>query len=356
VSGTPLHGEGAAVEEPATQNSFATAPRRTHGAWTIVRTVLLYALTLLIAATLIFLLPRLMPGDPLSALDDPDSGIFIRDEQVREQVLSAYNLDGSLGEQYLGYLSGLAGGDLGWSIAANRPVGEMIGGALPWTLLLVGPALLLSALVSFVAGLAAAWHRGSRTDRSIVTGLTVLRSVPEYAIALLVLILFAIVLPLFPLAGGRTPFADHPSWWTQAGDVLHHLVLPLAALTLSSLGAKFLLVRNTAISALGGDYMLLARAKGLPVRVQRSRHVGRNAVLPFLTMLGVQVGFAVGGALFVEVVFAYPGMGTLILAAVEARDFPVLEAAFLTLATTVLTANLVIELLYARLDPRVRTR
>ncbi|MFP4311261.1 MAG: ABC transporter permease [Nitriliruptoraceae bacterium] len=356
MSGTSLDAQKASVEEPSDRDPTAAAPRRANGAWTLLRTVLLYALTLLVAATVIFLLPRLMPGDPLSALDDPDSGIFIRDEQVREQVLAAYNLDGSLAEQYLGYLSGFARGDLGWSIAANRPVGEMIGGALPWTLLLVGPALLLSALVSFVAGLAAAWHRGSRTDRSIVAGLTVLRSVPEYAIALLVLIVFAIILPLLPLAGGRTPFADHPSWWAEAGDVLHHLVLPLAALTLSSLGAKFLLVRNTAISALGEDYMLLARAKGLPLRVQRSRHVGRNAVLPFLTMLGVQVGFAVGGALFVEAVFAYPGMGTLILSAVEARDFPVLEAAFLTLATTVLTANLLIELLYARLDPRVRTR
>ncbi|MFP4148582.1 MAG: ABC transporter permease [Nitriliruptoraceae bacterium] len=356
MSGTSLDAQGAVAEGPSDRTPSAAAPRHANGAWTLLRTVLLYALTLLVAATVIFLLPRLMPGDPLSALDDPDSGIFIRDEQVREQVLAAYNLDGSLAQQYLGYLSGLARGDLGWSIAANRPVGEMIGGALPWTLLLVGPALLLSALVSFVAGLAAAWHRGSRTDRSIVAGLTVLRSVPEYAIALLVLIVFAIILPLFPLAGGRTPFADHPSWWAEAGDVLHHLVLPLAALTLSSLGAKFLLVRNTAISALGEDYMLLARAKGLPLRVQRSRHVGRNAVLPFLTMLGVQVGFAVGGALFVEAVFAYPGMGTLILSAVEARDFPVLEAAFLTLATTVLTANLLIELLYTRLDPRVRTR
>jgi peptide/nickel transport system permease protein len=330
-----------------------TPPQRQRYLIALARTVGLYTITLVAAISLIFLLPRLMPGDPLSALEDPDSGIFIRDEQVRDRVLEYYNLDGSLGQQYLGYLGDLARGDLGWSIARNRPVSDMIRGALPWTLLLVGSALFLSGIISYIAGLTAAWHRGRRADRSILVGLTVLRSVPEFALAILVLIGFAVVFPIFPLAGGRTAFAQYPSWWSQVTDVLYHLALPLTALTLSSIGTKFLLMRNTAITALGEDYMLLARAKGLPVRIQRYRHVGRNAMLPFLTVLGVQAGFAVGGALFVEVVFAYPGMGSLILSAVEARDFPVLEAAFLTLATAVLVANLLIELVYARLDPRV---
>ena len=328
--------------------------RRPVAGRTWVRTVLLYGLTLLGAVTLIFLLPRLMPGDPLAALEDPDADLFIRDPQVREEILAFYDLDGTLPEQFVRYLGGLAQGDLGWSIARNRPVAEMIRGALPWTLLLVGSALVLSAVISFLAGLAAAWWRGSRVDRAIVVVLTVLRSVPEYVIALAALLLFAVLLPIFPLAGGRTPFADHGSVFASAADIARHLALPLAALTLSSLGSTFLLVRNTAISLLGEDYMVLARAKGLPERVQRSRHVGRNALLPFLTQFGVQAGFAVGGALFVEVVFAYPGMGTLILSAVEARDFPVLEAAFLVLAFTVLTANLLVELAYRHLDPRVR--
>jgi peptide/nickel transport system permease protein len=123
------------------------------------------------------------------------------------------------------------------------------------------------------------------------------------------LVAFAVLLPVFPLLRGPHPLRQYTSMWDQVRDIALHLALPLTALTLSSIGTKFLLVRNTAISALGEDYMLLARAKGLPVRVQRHRHVGRNAVLPFLTVLGVQAGFAVGGALFVEAVFAYPGMG-----------------------------------------------
>lgn len=321
-----------------------------------VRMVALYAITLAAAITLIFLLPRLMPGDPLSALEDPDAGLFIRDPETRARVLAHYNLDGTMGQQYLRYLGRLAQGDLGWSIARGRPVADLVGGHLPWTMLLVGSALAVSSVVSYVAGLTAAWTRGRRTDRSILVGFTVLRSVPEFALAAALLILFAVVLPVFPLSGAQTPFAQHPSAWQHVADVLHHLALPLTALALSSLGTKFLLVRNTAISALGDDYMLLARAKGLPVRLQRYRHVGRNAMLPFLTVLGVQAGFAVGGAIFVEAVFAYPGMGSLILRAVEARDFPVLEAAFLTLAAAVLVANLLIELVYARLDPRVAAR
>ena len=182
--------------------------------------------------------------------------------------------------------------------------------------------------------------------------MTAARAIPEYALAAVLLIVFAVVWPVFPLAGARTPFNEYGR---VAGliDIGRHLVLPASALTLSLLGTKFLLVRNTMISTLGQDYMVLARAKGLTDRLLKYRHAGRNALLPFLTIVGIQAGFAVGGSVFVESVFAYPGMGTLILRAVEARDYPVLEATFLVLALVVLAVNLVLELVYARVDPRV---
>jgi peptide/nickel transport system permease protein len=231
-------------------------------------------------------------------------------------------------------------------------VASLLRAHLPWTLLLMGVAIVLASLLSFVAGVAATWRRGRISDRSLMTGMTVAQAVPEYALAAVLLIAFAVVLPIFPLAGARTSFAEHG---TVAGvlDVAHHLVLPASALTLSLLGTKFLLVRNTMISALGADYMVLARAKGLPDRLLKYRHAGRNALLPFLTVVGIQAGYAVGGAVFVESVFAYPGMGSLILGAVEARDYPVLEATFLVLALVVLAVNLLLELVYARIDPRV---
>lgn len=319
----------------------------------ILQTIGLYAITLFAVVVMVFVLPRAMPGDPLSALEDPDAGFFISDPEVRERVLGYYGLDGALHEQFITYLRGIVTGDLGWSIARNAPVAGLIAQHLPWTLLLMGLALGLSAAISYVVGILAAWYRGRAADRVLLVVLTGVRGVPEYALAALFLIGLAVLIPVFPLYGAYTPFAQYESLLARLTDIASHIALPLTALTLSLLGTKFLLIRNTVLSSLGEDYMLLARAKGLPTRLQQFHHAGRNALLPFLTVMGMQVAFAAGGSIFVEAVFAYPGMGTLILAAVEARDYPVLEAVFLVLAATVLVANLLIELLYRRLDPRV---
>jgi peptide/nickel transport system permease protein len=317
-----------------------------------VRVAALYVPTLVVVTALVFALPRTMPGDPLSVFDDPDSGVYISDDATRERLLDYYGLDDPLPEQFAHYVSGVVRGDLGWSIARNTPVSELIGQHLPWTLLLMGTSLLLAALASFAAGVASAWKRGRVVDRTLLVSLTAINAVPEFAIAAVLLILFAVVFPVLPLYGARTSFTDARGM-AAVLDVAEHLVLPAAALTLSLLGTKFLLVRNTVLSALGQDYMLLAQAKGLPERMVKYRHAGRNALLPFVTVLGIQAGFAAGGSVFVESVFSYPGMGTLILRAVDARDYPVLEASFLVLAVVVLVVNLGLDLLYARLDPRV---
>ncbi len=322
----------------------------------VVRVVVLYAATVLALVSVIFLLPRAMPGDPLSALIDPESGEFFTSPDARARLEAYYGLDRPLVEQYAHYLVNIAHGDLGWSISRNAPVRQLLAAHLPWTLLLMGSALALASLVSFLAGVTSAWRRGRVDDRIVIAALTGLRAIPEYALASGLLIAFAVLIPVFPLAGGRTVFAQHASWLHAIGDVAYHLALPLVALTLSLLGTKFLLVRNTVIGVLGQDYMVLARAKGLPQRLLKYRHAGRNALLPFLTVLGIQAGFAVGGTIFVEAVFAYPGMGTLILQAVEARDYPVLEAVFLTLAAAVLTVNFAIDLVYLRVDPRAKSR
>lgn len=317
-----------------------------------MRSVGLYTLTMIAVVLVVFSLPRAMPGNPLSALDDPDNSLFVNDPLVRQKVEAYYGLDQPLPQQFEHYVGRLVRGDLGFSIAQKTPVSALIRARLPWTLLLMGVSILVASLLSFVAGVAATWRRGRITDRSLTVGMTVAQAIPEYALAAVLLITFAVVFRIFPLAGARTPFAGYGgvgSWL----DIGRHLVLPAGALTLSLLGTKFLLVRNTMISALGADYMVLARAKGLPDRLLKYRHAGRNALLPFLTVVGIQAGFAVGGAVFVESVFAYPGMGSLILDAVEARDYPVLEAVFLVFALMVLAVNLLLELVYARIDPRV---
>src|SRR5688500_7477543 len=225
------------------------------------RSVGLYALTMAAVVVVVFAMPRAMPGDPLAALDDPDNSFYVTDPVVRDKVRAYYGLDQPLPEQFRRYVGRLTRGDLGFSIARKREVSSLLRAHLPWTLLLMGVSIVVASLLSFVAGVAATWRRGRISDRSLMTGMTVAQAVPEYALAAVLLIAFAVVLPIFPLAGARTPFADHG---TVGGvlDVARHLVLPAAALTLSLLGTKFLLVRNTMISALGADYMVLARAKG----------------------------------------------------------------------------------------------
>ncbi|MDH3300935.1 MAG: ABC transporter permease [Acidimicrobiia bacterium] len=314
----------------------------------------LHLVTIFVLVSLVFFLPRALPGDPLNALLDPEVGGTFTAE-ARAELEAHYQLDRPLGEQYVRYLGRMATLDFGWSISRQSPVSSLIAARLPWTLLLMGLALTFAAAISWLAGTTSAWRRGSRSDRALVAVLTLARSVPDFAIATILLIVFAVLVPVLPVAGNRTVFAQYTSIWQEAGDVTAHLILPVSALTIGLLGSKFLLVRNSVIGSLGQEYMMLARAKGLPIRVQKYRHAGRNALLPFLTLLGVQFGFAVGGSIFVEEVFTYPGMGTLILDAVDARDYPLLEAVFLVLAATVLMANFVVDLIYTWLDPGVST-
>jgi peptide/nickel transport system permease protein len=322
----------------------------------VLRATVLYAVTLFAAVTVIFAIPRAMPGDPIQAREDPTDSLYVSDATARARLMAYYGLDKPLVTQYRQYLVRIAHGDFGWSIARNLPVRDLVGQHLPWTLLLMGTGLALSSGISFLAGIGAAWRRGTVRDRVLVVTMTGARAVPEYALAAVLLIVFAVLLPVFPLYGATTPFAEYASPLAKVIDIGRHLALPATALTMGLLGNKFLLVRNTTIGVLGEDYMVLARAKGLSDRRLKFHHAGRNSLLPFLTVLGIQVGFAVGGSVFVESVFAYPGMGSLILRAVEQRDYPVLEGCFLTLATAVLLANFLIELVYTRLDPRVGAR
>lgn len=319
-------------------------------------TIFLYAVTLWGVVTLVFLLPRMLPGDPLRRLDDPASGSFVYDAATRGRVAAYYGLDRPLVQQYASYLSDLARGEFGWSISQNQPVSQLMRQRMPWTLLLTGGALAVSAAVSFFAGVTAAWNRNRFGDRALIVVLSAARAIPEYALAAALVITFAVTYPVFPQAGSRTAFAQYGSTWEAVNDVAVHLALPLTALALGLIANKFLIVRNTVIATLGEDYMLLARAKGLSRRLLKYRHSARNALLPFVTALGVQAAFAVGASLLVETVFNYPGMGTLVDRAVTGRDYPLLQGCFILLAFVVLGANLLVELVYARLDPRVVLR
>lgn len=312
----------------------------------------LYAVTLLVVFALNFAIPRVMPGDPLDQLGDPGNTQFVADDETRARVLAYYGLDRSLPEQFAAYIGGLARGDLGYSIRYNAPVSGLIAGRLPWTLLLVLISLALASVIALIGGVEAAWHRGGRADRGIVAGFILAESVPVFVVGILLTLVFSVRLGWFPLGGAFKPFSTAGPLGT-ALDVLSHLALPVATLTLSLVGTKFLLVRASVVTVLGEPFMTVARAKGLDERTLRYRHGLRNALLPFVTQLSLQLGFAMGGAVLIETLFAYPGMGRLLFDAVAYRDYPLIQGTFLVISASVLVANLAVEAVYRRIDPRL---
>jgi peptide/nickel transport system permease protein len=315
--------------------------------------VVAYLVTLWVVLTLNFLLPRLLPGDPLSALLDPESSDYVFNAEVCASLEAYYGLDRPLLAQYAAYLKGAVTGDLGRSIRLNQPVGELLAAHLPWTLLLTGTALGLASLFGLLGGAEAAWKRGSAADRLLTAASVVAGNAPVYFVGMMLLILLGAELRWLPLAGGRTPFAHYDGPLAAAADVGKHLVLPALTLTLALLGVQFLLVRNNVVGILGEDFMLVARAKGLRPARLKWNHAVRNALLPFVAHLAAHAGLAITGAVFIETLFQYPGMGRLIFEAVGARDYPVIQGVFLVVAVVVLTANLLADWLNTRLDPRL---
>lgn len=314
----------------------------------------LYAVTLWAILTINFLLPRAMPGDPLLALIDPESDALAVTEDVRAQLARYYGLDKPLWQQYVDYLDSLARGNLGWSISFNAPVADLIVEHLRWTLLLMVPSILLATLISLLAGAHAGWVRGSPGDRGLLVAFLTLNTIPIFLLGAFLLILFSVRLEWLPLAGARTAFRTYDSLGEQVGDVLAHLALPMTALTLSMAGRNFLLMRNSMVTVLGEEFMLVARGKGLPEPALKYRHGLRNALLPVVTRFAMQMGAAITGVVLLETLFAYPGMGRLMFNAVAARDYPVLEGAFLVTGVAMVLANLAADLSYAWLDPRTR--
>jgi peptide/nickel transport system permease protein len=315
------------------------------------RSIITYAIAFVFIIMLNFLLPRMMPGDPLMAIYGNEALIAMT-PQLKAELVERFALDQPLWQQFGAYILALFRGELGYSYYYNAPVLTVILGRLPWTLLLVGTSLVLSTILGIVLGIESGWRRGSRTDRIMLTGLMSLNGFPDFFLGMLLLIIFGVTLGIFPLAGALTPYSGL-SGPALVLDVLKHLALPMTALTLAHLSSGYLLTRNTMITVLKEPYMLTARAKGLSPRILKYRHAGRNSMLPVVTRTGIWVGRVVTGALFVELVFAYPGVGYLTYEALLTRDYPVIQGVFLLVAISVLAANFIVDLSYPKLDPRV---
>lgn len=314
----------------------------------------LYGFTLVAMLAINFFLPRAMPGDPIQQLIDPQTSMVVMGDTTRAALSHYYGLDQPLWKQFLSYLANLMRGDLGWSISQDTPVSVLIAKKLPWTVLLMFPSILLAALISVLAGTASGWARGSRRDRALLITFMALDTLPIYLVGVLLIMLFTIQLGWLPLSGLRTAFREYHNFGEQAGDILVHLALPMATLTLGMAGRDYLLTRNSLISVLGEDFMLVARGKGLPEAALKYHHGMRNAVLPVFTRFIMSMGAAITGAVLVETLFAYPGMGQLMFNSVASRDYPVLQGCFLIAGLAMLLANLLADFSYYWLDPRTR--
>ncbi|MDT9684020.1 ABC transporter permease [Streptomyces sp. TRM76323] len=321
------------------------------------RKLAFYAVALWAALTLNFFIPRMMPGNPVDTLM---ARLQQRGGSVDPSVRRSYELllgtdsREPLWDQYLSYLGNLLRGELGVSVSAfPAPVSEVIGDSLPWTIVLVGIATLLSFVLGTVLGTVVGWRRGTWLD-SLVPATTVLAAVPYFWLALILVAVFASALKWFPLLGGYDVVLD-PGWnWEFIQSAGYHGTLPALTIVLSSMGGWLLGMRNMMVSTVSEDYVLTARAKGLRERRIMVAYAARNAVLPSVAGFAISLGFVVAGSIITEQVFSYPGIGGKLLQAVQNNDFALMQGIFLVITVAVLGANLVVDLLYGLIDPRTR--
>lgn len=322
----------------------------------LLRRMGFYVIAAFAAITLNFFIPRLMPGDPASIIFAQFQGRL--DVRAMESLKASFGfVDGPLHEQYFTYITNVFQGNFGISVSRfPQPVIGVIGSGLAWTLRLIGFSTLLSFLLGTVLGTFAAWRRGKTLDSFILPITSILGAFPFFWVALVLLYFFGMNLRWFPISHAFD--INQPvNWgsWEFVRSVLHHAIMPSFVILITSIGGWMLGMRNNMIGVLSQDYIVMAQAKGLSERRVVFTYAVRNAILPSLTGFAMSFGFILGGALLVEVVYSYPGMGFLLLSAVNQRDYPLMQAIFLMITMSVLIANFLVDLFYVFLDPRART-
>jgi peptide/nickel transport system permease protein len=320
----------------------------------ISRRIGFYLATAIAAVTLSFMIPRVMPGNPVSAVLAHTQGQVVTQATVRalEVQFGSHSTEGTWG-QYVHYWSSLAHGNLGVSTSNGMvSVTSVIRGALPYTLGLVGTATLISFILGTLLGALVAWRRGSWLD-NLLPATTFFQAAPYFFLAFLAVDLFAIKLGWFP--GERAAnISDFPAFnWTYISDVLDHSILPALTIVVASAAGWIVGMRNVMVTTMDEDYVLVAQAKGLPKR-RVIWYAARNAILPSISSFSLAIGFVVSGALLTEIVFSYPGLGFILLTAVQNADYALIQGIFLVITIAVLIANLLADFIYVFLDPRTR--
>ncbi|HYY32838.1 MAG TPA: ABC transporter permease [Gaiellaceae bacterium] len=318
----------------------------------VVKRVLFAIATVFVAITLNFVLFRAIPGDAIQALRCQHCTV-----QFKNALRKELGLDKSKWTQYRLYVQGLAHGDMGKSLRSQNPVTHELWPAIKNTIPMVALGYVFSIILGTITGVIAAWRRGTIVDRGSVGTALAFYSMPPQWLGLMIVLFLASAVGL-PTSGIKDPslgILGEPSLWTVVIDRLRHMVLPSLSIGLVLYGEYTLVVRSAMLETLGEDYVLTARAKGLSSWATVWKHAFRNALLPIVTLVAISLGFIIGGFITIEYVFSYPGIGLAIVEAIDQRDYPILQGAFLLLALAVIFFNLVADLLYFKLDPRVTT-
>ena len=326
----------------------------------IARALVRAFITIFLVTTLNFVLIRLMPGN---AIDNYISQIMAEQllgyDEAKQQASALFTIDLNqpIHEQYLAFLGDLVRGNLGTSmLSRGTSVTSIIAAYLPWTLLTVGLGLLLSFTVGTFLGLIAAYRRNSPFDHFVSTFGSILSAIPNYITALIIVVILGTQLRLIPIAemrGSSSPGIPPGFSLDFIGDVLFHAVLPVAVYFIATVGHWILSMKSATLATLEEDYVTAARARGLSDGRISTAYVGRNAVLPLVSQLAITAGFVVGGAFFIEVLLVYPGIGLRLFKSIEQRDYTLMQGIVLMLTFSVVLANVIADLLYAKLDPRI---
>ena len=315
----------------------------------LLRRVLVLCASIFAVLTFNFFLFHIIPGDPIRLIARSQR----LDPEAVARLRTTYGLDGSLPEQYGKYLSNLAHGDLGYSFSLHENVADIVGRALLNTLILLTVSTLIVVIVGIAIGVFAGSRQGTRSDSTTVVTSLVFWSLPTFWVGMLLVFIFGVWIGGLPISGITTPNAMYGNWFQYISDVGRHLILPTLTLAIVDIAFFVIITRTSLLEVMGEDYMLTARGKGLSRRTMVWKHATRNALLPVVTASVLYISALVAGAIQVEVVFSWPGMGLLMYNSVMARDYPTLEACFLLTSVAVLVANFCADLIYRRLDPRV---
>ena len=321
----------------------------------LLRRLEFFFITLWAALTINFLIPRLMPGSPVEAMMVRFHGRVSPQAVKTMEVAFGLNTNQNVFQQYLEYLFNTVRGDFGVSLTYfPQPVGKVIMLGLPWTVAVVGMATVIAFVLGTLVGVLSAWYRGGILDSLLPPVFIVISAFPYFWLGLICILIFSFTLRWFPLGFGYDIDQSINLSWEFVGNALWHATLPAFTIVITSIGGWILTMRNTMITTLAEDYVKMARAKGLsPVRIMLM-YAGRNAILPNLTGFAMSLGFVISGAILVEIVFNYPGLGFMLLQAVNNQDFALMQALFLLITVAVLVAVLASDVLTALLDPRTR--